>query len=170
MEKYNADNFRHDVMKINITILLFFLFQQLCATSIANDNDYVVIYKSNEEFEYTVENVSNAIIARGMIISNTVNLSDMLNRTGKDLGYEKLIYKNAKTLEFCNANLSHRLSLADPRNVVVCPFAISIYELTSNPSDVYIIHRRYELLGDATDLNQDIQKLLKEIIEESLEF
>ncbi|MEJ2116135.1 MAG: DUF302 domain-containing protein [Gammaproteobacteria bacterium] len=126
--------------------------------------------ESNEDYEYTVENLTNAIIARGMVISNTVNLSDMLDRTSKDLGVEKPIYQYAKTIEFCSAQLSHKLSQVDPRNLVVCPFAISVYSTYEKPEDVYIAYRNYELVGDSENLISEIYKMLKEIVLEATEF
>ena len=130
----------------------------------------VTVFESNEDYEYTVENLTNAIIARGMVISNTVNLSDMLNRTGMDLGIVKPIYQYAKTIEFCSAQLSHKLSQVDPRNLVICPFAMSVYSTYEKPEIVYIAYRRYELVGDSQSLISEIHKMLKEIAIEASKF
>ena len=78
-----------------------------------------------------------AIEAQGAVISYTAHSSDMLNRTAITLEIKEKIYKKQRPF-FCKAELSHKMVQADPHNLVLCPYPISIYTFLSAAEIVYI--------------------------------
>ena len=129
----------------------------------------VVITKAGASFDDINENVRMAITDGGMIVSGTLHISDMLNRTGKDIGFDKNIFKKSEAVEFCSALISHKMAAVHPSNVSMCPFTVAIYELNDEPGVIYLSYRRVELLGDGKKVEDDIVALLQGIVDESVE-
>ena len=129
----------------------------------------VVITKAGESFETIKENVEAAIADAGMIVSGTLHVSDMLNRTGKDIGFEKNIFKKSEAVEFCSSVISHKMAVAHPSNISMCPFTVAIYELNDEPDVIYLSYRRVKLLGDGKKVEEEIVELLQTIVDDSVE-
>ncbi len=129
----------------------------------------VVVYPAHSDFEDVIDYIKMAVEARGMLVSGTLHVQDMLTRTGKDLGFEKNVYLHAESVEFCSALMSHRMVSADPRNLVICPFSIAAYELAEKPGQVYIAFRKQLLAGEATEATNAVVKMLDEIAREAAE-
>ena len=113
----------------------------------------------------------SAIEQRGIKINNTSHISDMLQRTGKDLGNNRAIFKHAEAIQFCSATLSREMMQANPHNIVFCPYTILIYELAADPGTTYLSYRRpfYQPDG-ANDASQaKVDELLSSIIDEVVE-
>lgn len=104
------------------------------------DSTYAV-YESESDFGTVMEAAKLAIQERGMFINNIMHLSDMLDRTGKDLGLKGKIYERAESIEFCSAVLSRKMMAEDPGRIVNCPFVIAIYTLPGKPGKTYVAHR-----------------------------
>jgi uncharacterized protein (DUF302 family) len=129
----------------------------------------VIVTKAGASFEDINESVRMAIADGGMIVSGTLHISDMLNRTGKDIGFDKNIFKKSEAVEFCSALISHKMAAVHPSNVSMCPFTVAIYELNDEPGVVYLSYRRVKLLGDGKKVEEDILTLLQGIVDESVE-
>jgi hypothetical protein len=82
-----------------------------------------------------------AIQERGMFINQVMHLGDMLDRTGKDLGFKRKIYEQADSIQFCSAILSRKMLAEDPARIVNCPFVLAVYTLPGRPGKTYIAHR-----------------------------
>jgi hypothetical protein len=54
-------------------------------------------------FEDVYFDLKNSIVNEGLVIDTVLHVSDMLNRTGKDVGSTKLVYLHGQTLGFCSA-------------------------------------------------------------------
>ena len=93
-------------------------------------------------FEDIKDNLVMAIESRGLVINYVSHISDMLARTGADLGMTRKIYERAEIVEFCSARLSRRMMEMDPQNIVMCPFAISLYTLPGEPGKVWLSYRQ----------------------------
>lgn len=128
-------------------------------------------YTVKDEFNYVRDAVKQAINDRGMVITAVSHISNMLQRTAKDIGASKKIYVKAEALLFCSASLSRNMMESDPHNAVFCPYNITIYELADKPGTIYVAYRRPQLVGsDASKKSlQAIDKLLDSIIREALE-
>jgi uncharacterized protein (DUF302 family) len=129
----------------------------------------IVKKQVSDDFETTKENLEMAITGQGLRVSGTLHVSEMLNRTGKDLGFDKQIFAKAESLEFCSALISHKMAVADSANISVCPFTIAVYSYTKKPETVYVSYRLPTLLGDAAEVTQDIKTLLDDIVAEATE-
>ena len=125
--------------------------------------------QSSESYADVLENIKEAIIGRGLNISNVLSASDMLNRTGHDLGYDKNVFKHAETVEFCSAALSHQLVSINPDNMVLCPFTISVYQLSEDSDKVHVTYRTPEAGKESAEVINKVDQLIKSIVEEATE-
>ena len=155
-------------MRHVLAICILFL---ASASSIANgpvvDSAPVKVFKSAEPFEDVVENVKMAIIERGLLVSGTLHVSDMLNRTAPDLGYTE-VFTKAESVEFCSAVISHMMARAAPENIAICPFTIAVYVKHAEPQQVYVAYRLPYLAGSGSKATDEILSLLEGIIEDSI--
>ena len=90
-------------------------------------------YSVQAKYADVHEDIVQAITNRGMVISATSHIADMLDRTGKDVGSDKKIYRQAQDGLFCSAVVSRKAMEADAHNAVFCPYGIAVYELQSEP-------------------------------------
>jgi uncharacterized protein (DUF302 family) len=125
----------------------------------------------NDEYAVIRDNLEQAIIGRGLVITGVSHVGDMLTRTGVDLGNTRQVYVHAEVLEFCSAVLSRRMMEADPANIVYCPYGIAIYERADQPGKIYLAHRRLQGQGsgEVIETMKEIDALLDSIIQEALE-
>ena len=152
-----------------ILLVLIFNSSFFCSTLAIGLDHSMVTRSVQEDFEYIIDNVRNAIIGRGMNIANELHASEMLNRTAPDLGIEKNVFLHAESIQFCSALISHRLVAAHPSNMVLCPFTISIYVLSDNPDTVFIAYRSPAAGEESAEILKQVEFLLDEIVMESLE-
>lgn len=115
-------------------------------------------YKKVAAFEDVKFELNNAIIEKGLALDHTGAIGKMLDRTGADVGSDKVIYKNAEYFSFCSARFSRRMMEADPANIAFCPFIIFIYEDAKTPGTTVVGYRRPAIIG-----NEASQKALTEI-------
>lgn len=131
--------------------------------------DPVVVYKAAADYEFVVESVKAAVVNRGMLVSGTLHVNEMLNRTAEDLGLAGQPYLAAESVEFCSAVLSQRMTRADPRNLVICPFTVAIYVPSGEPEQAYVAFRRHQLAGASAAVEQEVFELLDGIAREASE-
>lgn len=122
------------------------------------------------DFDDVRERVVMALESRGMVLNYTAHISNMLERTGKDLGRTREIYGTAEVLEFCSAAVSRTMMEADPRNIVFCPYAIAVYTLPNDPAKVYVAYRRPLAVGSGRSIKglREVGKLLDDIVRDAL--
>lgn len=152
--------------------LLAALLLTFAAFTVQADNHAgpVVVVEVEDEFDYIKEAVQSAITDQGLLVSGELHVADMINRTAKDLGFAETVYGKAESIEFCSAEMSHHMTIADPANLVICPFTIAIYELKAKPGMVYLAYRKPVLAGDnAADATQRVLDMLAGIVEEATE-
>lgn len=117
----------------------------------------------SSNFAETREAVVMAIENRGLVISYVSHIADMLARTGADLGAQKQIFEQAEIIEFCSAKLSRQMMENDPHNIVLCPFAISLYTLPGQ-TGTWLAYRKPQ--GNARTI---VEPLLQAILADSSE-
>jgi len=142
---------------------LFLLFAFALSTANALAEDWLVRQKVAGGFEDTRDAVVMAIENRGLVINYVSHIADMLQRTGADIGASRQIFAKAEIIEFCSAKLSRQMMEADPHNIVLCPFAISIYTLPGEPNATWLSYRKPQ--GSAAKI---VGPLLKEIATEAV--
>jgi uncharacterized protein (DUF302 family) len=155
------------VMKVLWLIILVLLGANLSFATEVGEGAPVRVFTSEEPFDDVVENIKMAIVDQGLLVSGTLHVSDMLNRTAADLGYSE-VFSKAESVEFCSALISHKMARAAAENIAICPFTIAVYVKKSEPQKVYASYRIPQLIGDKGEVSQDILELLDTIIEESL--
>lgn len=72
--------------------------------------------------------VESAIVGQGLVIDYVSHTGEMLNRTGEDVGSDKMIFKAADIFLFCSAVVSREVMEADPMNIAHCPYSIFVIE------------------------------------------
>jgi uncharacterized protein (DUF302 family) len=119
------------------------------------------------EFADVRDDVTDAILERGMVITNVSKVGEMLERTGRDLGDSKRIYGDAEVLEFCNAVISRRSLEADPHSIVYCPYRIAVYSLVNAPEKIYLAYPKLRAgaAGEREAALKAVENLLRNIIE-----
>ncbi|MEJ2610460.1 MAG: hypothetical protein P8179_10310 [Candidatus Thiodiazotropha sp.] len=149
-----------------VWLLLLSSGQVIASESVMDKSPPLRVFTSEESFEDVVDNIKMAIVNQGLLVSGTLHVSDMLNRTAPDLGYPQLFSK-AESVEFCSALMSHKMSQAAAENIAICPFTIAIYVKLKEPDQVYIAYRPPLLMGDSVEATQAIIDLLEGIIEDA---
>ena len=122
------------------------------------------VYSIGAEFDEVKDSLVEAIESRGMVISYVSHAETMLARTAESLG-GKVVYSDAEVLLFCKANLAHRLVEANPHNLVLCPYAMSVYALHNAPERIYVGIRAPQ---EKVDEYQAVHEMLVEVIAEAL--
>jgi uncharacterized protein (DUF302 family) len=125
--------------------------------------------KVEGEFADVLDSIKGAIEGKGINIAHTLPASDMLNRTGDAFGMSENVFVNAETVEFCSARISHQLARANYENILLCPFTISVYVLSSDPQHVRLSYRRPFVMDDddSRAAVADMVKLIESIIKEA---
>ena len=85
----------------------------------------------------------------------------MLQRTADAVGAIEQTYDYGDTLLFCSADLTHKLTAANPHHMPLCPYSISVYSLAGESGIVYLAIRAPEKNVPAYDA---IHELLEGII------
>lgn len=144
---------------------LLALLATLCffCPSFATADEPVARKHLSSNFEETREAVKTAIENRGLVINYVSHIADMLNRTGTDLGTSRKIFEQGEILEFCSASLSRKMMEADPHNIVLCPFALSIYTLPGE-NGTWLAYRKPH--GQAAAI---VEPMLQGIVSEASE-
>ncbi len=132
-----------------------------------DQNSPMKIYLSEESFEDVVENIKMGIVERGLLVSGTLHVSEMLNRTAPDLGFSQ-VFAKAESVEFCSALMSHKMAQAAPENITICPFTIAVYVTEADPDRVHVAYRRPVLAGDAAEATEAIERMLNGIIQDAI--
>ena len=121
------------------------------------------------KFADVLDSIKGAIEGKGINIAHTLPASDMLNRTGEAFGITENVFIHAETVEFCSARISHQLARANPENLLLCPFTISVYVLTGDPQHVRVTYRRPYIMpdDDSRAAVADMVELIESIINEA---
>lgn len=151
-----------------IRMILLSLLAGSVAAATPEPNTAVHIYKAKSDFASVKQNLEDAITNRGLTLRDSLHIAEMLERTAKAMGAKKTVYAEAEVLEFCSAVLTQHFVEANPANIALCPLTLAVYRPTSEPQQVYISFRKPVLASDNPEVLDSIEKLLTEIVEESL--
>lgn len=130
---------------------------------------YTVVFKTQGSFAEVRDNLQMAIENKGLKITNTNHIADMLERTGKDIGQTRVVYENAEQFEFCSATVSRHMMEADPHAIVMCPYSIAVYKVPGD-ANVYMAYRkppsanRPALKKALTELEALLQSIIKDAL------
>lgn len=120
-------------------------------------------------FDTVFQDLTDAVVNRGLVIDYTGHVDTMLSRTASVAGSGKSPYANARYMQFCSATLTHEAVAADASNISMCPYLLFAYETTAEPGKVVVGFRPPDLRGDDASkaVKQKVEKLLGEIISEA---
>ena len=150
-----------------VWVLMFGMGVSLAGDEPPLDQPAVHVFSSDERFEDVVENIKMAIIERGMLVSGTLHVSDMLNRTAADLGFSE-VFEKAESVEFCSALISHKMAQVTAENIVICPFTIAVYIKQEEPGQVHVAYRHPLLAGEADEVTGAILEMLEGIVQDAI--
>lgn len=157
-------------MKTRWMLTLTVMASILLANAAAAAGPEVVVRSVKGEFKEVKERVLLAIENRGLVLNYTARIGAMLERTGKDIGAKRQVYRDAELLEFCSARISRDTMEADPRNIVYCPYGIAIYTLPKEAGRVHVAYRR--MADGAPEPSRKaleaVDRLLADIVAEAL--
>lgn len=127
-------------------------------------------YATEGEFDIVKDDVLLAIQGKGLVVDHTSHIHNMLERTGKDLGTTKTVFRQAEAYSFCSAVVSRKMMEADPHNIAFCPYVITVYALPNEPNRVYVAYRRPTAVGtDASKKSlKAVEQLLDDIVREAI--
>ena len=108
----------------------------------SKDTDPVVTYSKSAKFDDVRDDLKLAIEAKGLVIDYQSFINRMLERTGKDVGSARKLYADAQSFVFCSAALSRKTMEADPANVALCPYSMTVYATAQEPGKVFVSYRR----------------------------
>jgi uncharacterized protein (DUF302 family) len=130
----------------------------------------IAVQSIKGDFQDIKSRVVQAIEDRGLVINYTSHIGAMLERTGKDIGSMKRVFRDAELLEFCSAVVSRGAMEADPHFIVYCPYGIAVYTLPRRPDTVYVSYRKLAAsgAGQAQKSLVAVDKLLGEIVAAAL--
>ena len=131
-------------------------------SQLALADEWTIRRKVSTHFEDTRDAIVLAIENRGLVVNYTSHIADMLERTGADIGAARKVFDKAEIIEFCSAGLSRKMMEADPHNIVLCPFAISVYTLPGDSKGTWVAYRKPQ--GKAAKM---VEGLLREIAAEA---
>lgn len=138
----------------------------LFATAAEN---YTVLFKTQGAFQDVRDSVAMAIEGKGLLITHSNHIADMLARTGKDLGTSKQVYEFGEQMEFCSATVSRIMMEADPHAIVLCPYSIAVYKIP-NDAHIYVAFRKPPTSKNPAlkKALADVEKLLTGIVKDAL--
>ncbi|PKM09590.1 MAG: hypothetical protein CVV17_00385 [Gammaproteobacteria bacterium HGW-Gammaproteobacteria-7] len=130
---------------------------------------YTVLFKAQGSYQDIRDNLQMAIEGKGLKITNTNHIADMLERTGKDIGETRKVYEHAEQFEFCSATISRRMMEADPHSIVMCPYSVVVYQVPSDKT-VYLAYRKPAATKNPALKKQlaELEKLLTDIIKDAM--
>jgi len=100
----------------------------------------VATYAFDGSFEDATFALESAIVGHGLVITYKSHVSEMLDRTGPEVGDTTKIFDDAEIYLFCSATLSREMMETNPLNIVYCPYSIFVFE---NDAGVTIGHHTY---------------------------
>jgi uncharacterized protein (DUF302 family) len=120
----------------------------------------IVTHSAAGKFEDVRDDLKLAIEGKGLVIDYESFVNRMLERTGKDLGATRKLYKDAQAFVFCSAAISRRTMEANAANIAYCPYSIVVYETLQAPGRVSVAFQRTGL--------KEVDTLLDGIAREAL--
>ncbi len=118
----------------------------------------VEVFSRIGSFQDVRDNLALEVTRRGMALTHSIQVNEMLEKTAKDVGAVRPVYVQAEALEFCSPALGRKLMEANSANIVYCPLMVSIYVLPEAPRVVNVAYRRIPKGSSAQS-----QKLFREV-------
>lgn len=143
---------------------------QMLAAEKIKETAWQILYVTDGKYKEVRENLELAITDQGLVVNNVSTVGAMLQTTGKDLGFTRVVYVSGDVLEFCSATLSREMMEADQTNLVFCPYTIQVYEIPEQPGKVFVGYRRPPIVGNdaSKESLKKVEALLAKIVDDAL--
>lgn len=131
----------------------------------------LVVHSAQAGWEQVLDDLRLAIEGRGLVIDHQSHIHRMLERTGRDVGSSRPLYREAVAFSFCSAALSRRTMEADPMNIAFCPYTVVAFVTAKDPARVHVGYRRpWRPDGSAPSRAalEEVERLLDSIAREAL--
>lgn len=128
-------------LKYRICWLIMLPFIAGGCVGLSSPDTEIIARSTRGTFDDVKERLVFALENRGLVITYTAKVGEMLDRTGRDIGTAAAIYGKAEVLTFCSASISRETMVADAVNIAHCPYAIAVYTLTDEPGRVHLAYR-----------------------------
>lgn len=150
---------------------LLFLCLSFLSQAVFAADDYRITHVVSGKFEDVRDSVVDAIAMQGLVINNVSHMSEMLDRTGQDLGDTTQVFLRAEILEFCSASVSRASMKIDPHSIVLCPYGIAVYVLPAEPGKVYLSYRKPVAMGKRQGKKsvRTLEKLMHDIVHDAIQ-
>ncbi len=102
---------------MNARVLPLLMLPLLAAFSNANESA-IEVFSKTASFEEVRDNLALEVTRRGMVLTQTIAVNDMLEKTAKEVGAVRPVYVNAEALAFCSPSLGRKLMEANSSNIV----------------------------------------------------
>lgn len=99
------------------------------ALAIPAKADTMMSFETEDDYQDALFALESAIVGRGLVIDSRSHTGDMLERTKKDVGGTKTIFKHADIFSFCSAKLSRQVMEKNPMNLVFCPYDMYVFQV-----------------------------------------
>lgn len=149
----------HHEPERNVTMMNRLLTALAFALPFAAQAETAVVTPYEGSFDDASFAVENAIVGQGLVIDHVSHVGEMLNRTGADVGSDKMLFKNADVYVFCSAVVSRQMMEADLMNIAFCPYGVFVAE-----TDEGVMIGRQEYPAGIMD---KVEVMLDEIIAEA---
>jgi hypothetical protein len=132
-------------------------------------DDMVPMKTVEASFDVVFQDLTDAVINRGLVIDYTGHVDTMLSRTADAAGAAKSPFANARYMQFCSSGLTHEAVAADASNISMCPYLVFAYETAAEPGKVVVGFRPPDLRNDEASraVRQKVEKLLGDIVSEA---
>jgi len=92
---------------MNARVLPLLMLPLLAAFSNANESA-IEVFSKTASFEEVRDNLALEVTRRGMVLTQTIAVNDMLEKTAKEVGAVRPVYVNAEALAFCSPSLGRK--------------------------------------------------------------
>lgn len=159
--------FHLNAIAFSLVVIAAFALQSNMVARAAGDE--IVTYSVKGEYGDVLFDLNDALTNKGLVVNFKAHVARMLNRTAKDVGATRNVYKDGMVLEFCSTKLSRAAMEADPRNMAFCPFTMFIYETLAKPGHVTVGYRK--LTGGKSPASKKalaaVNKVLESMVREA---
>lgn len=144
---------------------LFFLFVSFtfAKVTVLENRDFYTLKKTSTDFETTYANVKDEVIFRGFQIVYELDLGKSTKNVAKYLKKDEVLTEG-KNIGMCKSSFTYTMVKENFNNTIYCPISLSVYK---KAGEIFYTFRKYKPYNKNDEIFKEVNKILKEIGEES---